>query len=50
MEISTMSEFLLKLLLQYPDLFDRAQVPCVLIGLWEMALEDQAAVDRALAA
>ena len=42
MEIKTMSEFLVQLILRYPDLFDRADIPCALQGLWEQALEDQA--------
>jgi hypothetical protein len=41
MDISTMSEFLLKLILRYPELFDESQVPCVFRTLWRLALEDQ---------
>ena len=43
MEIISMSDFLLKLILRYPDLFDETDVPCPLREHWRMALEDQQA-------
>ncbi len=37
-----MSEYLVKLILEFPDLFDETDVPCPLRALWRQALEDQA--------
>ncbi len=34
---------LVKLILLYPEAFERSQVPCCLLGLWEDALEQKLA-------